>query len=82
MVALTTLRVARPRPMSAVGGDGGFIETSALGHLIVTQAADASAPGMLVRALKDPLEAPLERLQIVKGWVDGLVLGPWYVERP
>ncbi len=33
-------------------------------------AADASAPGMLVRALKDPLEAPLERLQIVKGWVE------------
>ncbi len=34
-------------------------------------AAGAGArPGFLLRALKDPREAPLERLQIVKAWVE------------
>jgi len=32
--------------------------------------ANVGSPTFLVRALQDPLEAPLERLQIVKGWVE------------
>ena len=33
-------------------------------------APGAASPAFLVAAVKDPLEAPLERVQIVKGWVD------------
>ena len=29
------------------------------------------APTLLARALRDPREAPLERLQVVKGWIQG-----------
>jgi hypothetical protein len=31
---------------------------------------DSGAPGFLVMALKDPLGANLERIQVVKGWLD------------
>ncbi len=34
------------------------------------QAADNSSPGFLVMASADPKNAPLQRIQIVKGWVD------------
>ena len=33
--------------------------------------AGGAVPRLLARALKDPREAPLERLQVVKGWLDG-----------
>jgi hypothetical protein len=33
-------------------------------------AKDSGAPGFLVMALKDPLGANLERIQVVKGWLD------------
>jgi hypothetical protein len=35
------------------------------------EGADGRAPIFLVRAVRDPREAPLERLQVVKGWVEG-----------
>ena len=34
-------------------------------------AKDSGAPGFLVMALKDPLGANLERVQVIKGWLDG-----------
>jgi len=32
--------------------------------------ADAGAPVFMIRALRDPENAPLQRLQIIKGWVE------------
>ena len=36
----------------------------------VLDAARGEAPRFLVGAVQDPLEAPLERVQIVKGWIE------------
>ncbi len=36
---------------------------------VLSPSASAGAPVLLVRAQQDPREAPLERLQIVKGWM-------------
>ena len=35
-----------------------------------SKAADRSAPGFIIWALKDPSSAWLQRLQIIKGWID------------
>jgi hypothetical protein len=35
------------------------------------EGARGRAPTLLVRAVRDPREAPLERLQVVKGWIEG-----------
>ncbi|HSG90594.1 MAG TPA: DUF3604 domain-containing protein [Pseudomonadales bacterium] len=34
-------------------------------------ARDGSAPSFLVMAMRDPDEAPLQRLQVIKGWIEG-----------
>jgi hypothetical protein len=37
----------------------------------LTSAPDGKAPSFLVAALRDPLSGNLDRIQIVKGWLDG-----------
>ncbi|MEM9313133.1 MAG: DUF3604 domain-containing protein [Pseudomonadota bacterium] len=40
------------------------------GELSATKASDASAPSFMVMAYRDPLGANLDRVQMVKGWID------------
>jgi Protein of unknown function (DUF3604) len=35
------------------------------------QAPHDRSPALLIQAVKDPLSAPLERVQVIKGWLDG-----------
>ena len=35
-----------------------------------TTSDDGKAPSLLIRAVKDPVDANLDRIQVVKGWVD------------
>ncbi len=37
---------------------------------VLTEAPDGAAPTFLVAALKDPIGANLDRIQIIKGWLD------------
>jgi hypothetical protein len=37
----------------------------------LTNAPDGKAPSFMIRALRDPDNANLDRVQIIKGWVDG-----------
>lgn len=54
-------------PMLAqVGYDGGV----PMGGELPARPTTATAPRFLVSALRDDLSAPLERIQIVKGWLD------------
>ena len=41
-----------------------------MGGELAAPAGRREAPRLLARALQDPREAPLERLQVVKGWLD------------
>jgi hypothetical protein len=52
--------------LARVGDAGGV----AMGGELEAGPAGGPAPTFLVEALRDPLEAPLERIQIVKAWVE------------
>lgn len=50
----------------------GYAAGVPMGGMLTSPAGgeDSQAPQMLIRAMKDPADANLDRIQIVKGWVD------------
>jgi hypothetical protein len=59
-------------PSDAIGrlpGETGYSKGVPMGGDL-SKAPDGKAPGFLVAALKDPLSGNLDRIQIVKGWLD------------
>ena len=50
--------------------DAGYAEGVPMGADLPALSAGASAPTFLVAAMKDPMFGNLDRIQIVKGWVD------------
>ena len=40
------------------------------GDLVSTSSDHAKSPQLLIRAVKDPVDANLDRVQVIKGWVD------------
>jgi hypothetical protein len=48
----------------------GYGRGVAMGGELATDPGERAAPTFLVEALRDPREAPLERIQIVKAWVE------------
>jgi hypothetical protein len=57
---------ARTRYLAKTGYDKGV----PMGGDLAKPAAGAKAPSFLVAALKDPIGANLDRIQIIKGWLD------------
>jgi hypothetical protein len=55
---------------SRLPADVGYMKGVPMGGDL-TSAPSGKAPSFLVAALKDPLSGNLDRIQIVKGWVDG-----------
>jgi hypothetical protein len=49
---------------------GAYSKGVPMGGELPQPASDDTAPRFLLRALKDPLGANLDRIQVVKGWVD------------
>jgi len=41
-----------------------------MGGVLSTDATEGGSPAFFVWATKDPMDAPLQRIQMVKGWVD------------
>jgi hypothetical protein len=50
--------------------DAGYAKGVPMGAELTTPPVDSKAPSFLVAAMKDPLFGNLDRIQIVKGWVD------------
>ncbi|GAB5452011.1 MAG: DUF3604 domain-containing protein [Halioglobus sp.] len=59
---------ARARDVAAAGYAGGVPMG---GDLKGSERGDSAAPSFLVSAWKDPLFGNLDRIQVVKGWLDG-----------
>ncbi|RLA11069.1 MAG: hypothetical protein DRQ52_10300 [Gammaproteobacteria bacterium] len=49
----------------------GYRKGSPMGGDLRAKPNDANAPNFMVLALRDPIGANLDRIQIVKGWIDG-----------
>jgi hypothetical protein len=60
-----TPRDARARDIAATGYRGGVPMGGDL-----ARAPHGRAPSLLIHAVRDPLSAPLQRVQVVKGWLD------------
>jgi hypothetical protein len=56
--------------LSRLPADAGYAKGVPMGGDLPPQAEGSKAPTFLVAALKDPLSGNLDRIQIVKGWVD------------
>ena len=57
---------ADSRDVAAIGYEGGV----PMGADLPARPANAASPTFLLAAVKDPLGANLDRLQVIKGWVD------------
>ncbi|MDH3924069.1 MAG: DUF3604 domain-containing protein [Xanthomonadales bacterium] len=85
MMRKETYATTGPRMLVRFFGGWDFVDADAKGRLPadigylkgvpmggdLKKAPDGKAPSFLVAALKDPLSGNLDRIQIVKGWVDG-----------
>ena len=56
--------------MLRLPADAGYTKGVPMGGDLAKAPAGKKAPSFLVAALKDPLSGNLDRIQIVKGWVD------------
>ena len=56
--------------MSRLPADAGYAKGVPMGSDLPPKPDDAAAPTFLVAALKDPYSGNLDRVQIVKGWLD------------
>ena len=85
MMRKETYATTGPRMLVRFFGGWDFVEADAKGRLPadvgylkgvpmggdLKKAPEGKAPSFLVAALKDPLSGNLDRIQVVKGWVDG-----------
>ena len=49
----------------------GYSKGVPMGGDLATRPKDAKAPTFMVYALRDPIGANLDRIQVIKGWIDG-----------
>jgi hypothetical protein len=56
--------------LSRLPADAGYAKGVPMGGDLPSRPEDAKAPSFLVAALKDPYSGNLDRIQIVKGWLD------------
>jgi hypothetical protein len=52
-----------PVPLLLKGG-------APMGGVLTSKATQTDSPGFFVSANRDPLDAPLQRIQMIKGWID------------
>lgn len=61
------------QPQDALGRDiaaAGYAKGVPMGGDLPATAAKGEAPGFLLSALKDPQSGNLDRIQVIKGWID------------